>query len=64
MNVVYSMSLYQILNEVVMMFETIQSDMERGVVEHNLPQHIDSAIGSIISSLLFGSRFGEVMEDY
>lgn len=54
------MSDLQILEEVSALVERVKRDVSAGVNRHDVAQHVDIAIGSVINALMFGYRFSGV----
>ncbi|KAH7710349.1 Protein CYP-33C1 [Aphelenchoides avenae] len=55
----------RVLDEVTAMILDIKADVAAGLKEHDVPGHIDLAVGSVINSLLFGYRLrGEHEADF
>ncbi|KAI6174566.1 Cytochrome P450-33C9 [Aphelenchoides bicaudatus] len=47
----------RVLEEVKTIFENVDADVASGLKEHDMYNHTDLAVGSIINNLLFGYRF-------
>ncbi|KAH7725792.1 Protein CYP-33C9 [Aphelenchoides avenae] len=55
----------RVLDEVSTLISEVNADIAAKRDEHDVPRHIDLAVGSIINSLLFGYRFrGERVEEF
>jgi hypothetical protein len=51
----------RVLNEVSDLISTVNEDITHGVAEHNMREHIEARVGSVINSVLFGYRFDKVV---
>uniref|UniRef100_A0A7E4W476 CYtochrome P450 family n=1 Tax=Panagrellus redivivus TaxID=6233 RepID=A0A7E4W476_PANRE len=47
----------KILDEIVPLFEDIDADIDAGVVNHSITDHINVTIGSIINALIMGHKY-------
>ena len=59
----YSLTLLdnvQILREVDYVIRCLRKELSEGVMEHNVAEYTDVAVGSIINLMLFGYHFSEV----
>ena len=50
----------KVLDEVNAMVRRIKDEVFEGHTEHNLLNHLDISVGSMINALLFGYRFERV----
>lgn len=44
----------------VALMSKINRDIDNGIVDHDVPERIDVAVGSVINALLFGYRWDDV----
>lgn len=52
----------RILIEVSDLISNVNTDIKDGIHEHNIAEHIEARVGSIINSLLFNYRFDKVSD--
>ncbi|KAH7693662.1 CRE-CYP-33E1 protein, partial [Aphelenchoides avenae] len=48
-----------VIAEVVALMSKINRDIDNGIVDHDVPERIDVAVGSVINALLFGYRWDD-----
>ncbi|KAH7711212.1 Protein CYP-33C9 [Aphelenchoides avenae] len=56
-NLMHEKACTSILDEVTSLVDDVKHDIASGVKRHEIAEHIDVAIGSVVNSLVFGYRF-------